>query len=402
MLKFVPPAGAPVATGQILRAVKKSLSFNGTSTELLRCMATRLQVRHVFATSSGRCGLYVILKALHGLRPDRGVVALPAYTCFSVPAAIVRAGLRLYPVDIDPETLDFDFKQLSTIPDKDLLCILTSHLFGLVNDTSRTGQIAIAKGAFLVDDAAQALGASRQGSLAGTLGHAGLYSFGRGKVLAIGEGGLVVTNSEEIAHAIQNEVVTLPNPSSAHAASQLAEMLAYAIFLNPRLYWITNSMPFLKLGVTEFAPNFPMARLGALPNALLVQLMGGLSELNEVRLRNATFISTSLNGNPHFVTPKPASDSRPAYIRFPIIADTPATRFRTLTRLRAAGIGASPFYPSAICDINSIGKHVSTDRFHCPQAEALAERLLTLPTHPLVGQRDLDRMAEILNRLETR
>ena len=396
MLRFVPPAGAPLEIGQVRRALRRAVSGKGSAEESLQRFASRVQVRYVLAASSGRAALCAILRGLHLLRPERDVVAVPAYTCFSVAASIVRAGLRIYPVDIDPETLDLDNSGILAIPPDRLLCIITCNLFGLVNDVPRIRQIARAKGAFLVDDAAQALGASRDGHFAGTMGDVGLYSLGRGKALSAGEGGLIVTDTEEIAAAIRSEVEALPAPSMTHNAHLLLQVLAYAVFLRPRLYWIPNSLPFLGLGTTEFEPNFAASRLPLLPRALVAELLDKLAEINRVRVRHAERLAQAFAEHPDFSLPKPASGSEPIYVRFPVIARNASIRSCALARLRAAGIGASAFYPTAICDIPAISRYMASDQFHRPRAEEMARRLLTLPTHPFVSRRDLDRMIQIL------
>src|SRR5262249_49939810 len=147
----------------------------------------------------------------------------------------------------------------------------------------RICQAAKARGAFVVDDAAQALGAVRNGQFAGTFGDVGLYSLGRGKAVAAMEGGLVVTDSEEIACVIQEEAKNLHASSLTHGAWLLQQMLVYSFFLSPRLYWIANSLPFLRLGVTEFNPKFPTEELHSLCRALLPRLLDGLQEINEIR-----------------------------------------------------------------------------------------------------------------------
>ncbi len=58
-------------------------------------------VKHVFLLSSGKAALYLILRALHSLSPERNKVLIPAYTCFSVPSAIVKAGLGISLCDIN-------------------------------------------------------------------------------------------------------------------------------------------------------------------------------------------------------------------------------------------------------------------------------------------------------------
>src|SRR5581483_3195703 len=177
-VRYLAPAGAPVPPLQSLRAAFHCGRNNGFAT-----LARYFEVPHIFGTGSGRAALWMILESLKKLRPGCHLVAVPAYTCFSVAAAVVRAGLKIYPIDVIPETLDLDYEQLERIPAEDLLCILSANLFGFVNDLARLEAIASTTGAFFVDDAAQALGATRDGKLAGTAGHVGFFSLARGKAL---------------------------------------------------------------------------------------------------------------------------------------------------------------------------------------------------------------------------
>jgi len=399
MLRFVPPAGFPLTIRQIFGALKRSLSWRERTDPTLAALATQLRARYVFGVSSGRAALCLALRSLHRLKAGRDVVALPAYTCFTVAASIVRSGLKLYPVDIDQETFDLGFSQLEAVPEERLLCVVTANLFGIVNDLARTREIARGKGAFFVDDAAQAMGATRNGYSSGTFGDVGIYSLGRGKALSAMEGGLVVTDSEEIAGAIRAELEQVPEAPRTHEAWMFFQLLAYAILLNPRLYWIPNSLPFLRLGTTEFDPTFHIFGLPGLSHALLTELVEILADVNTTRRRNASAIAKALEAVGTFSTPRPAMDSLPTYIRFPVIARDQSTRDLAVARLRAAGIGAGPFYPTAICDIPGIEAYMACNEFHQPQAEDLARRLLTLPTHPLVGHEDIQRMIAILNRI---
>ena len=398
MFRFVAPAGAPLEISQILHSLRLAVCRNGTAEECYATFASRLKARHVLGISSGRAALSLILEGLHRLRPDRRVVAVPAYTCFTVAASVVRAGLKIYPVDINPETLDLDSSQVEALPGEQLLCILTANLFGFVNEASHLRETADAKGAFLVDDAAQALGSTRNGQQSGMLGDVGFYSFGRGKALATVEGAIIVTNSGEIASAVQSLEKALPAPSVGHSAWLVSQMLVYAVFLNPHLYWLPNSLPFLKLGVTEFAPDYPAFRLPRVVLGLLPQLMDQLQEMNRIRRENAALLAEALQGCPQFTVPRPGPDCQPNYVRFPLIAKDEATRDRAVGLLRAAGIGASPFYPGAVCDIEGIGGHMAIGNFHRPKAEDLSRRLLTIPTHPHVQTRDLHTVAKVLGR----
>jgi perosamine synthetase len=398
MLRFVAPAGAPLKISQILRSLDGVLSRDGSAGEGLQTFADRVQARYVFGTSSGRAALSLILKSLHRLRPDRCVVALPAYTCFTVAASIVHSGLKLYPVDIDPETLDFDFSQLEALCPEKLLCIVTSNLFGLVNDVRRIREIAQAKGAFVVDDAAQALGASLDGQLAGMLGDVGFYSLGRGKAVSAVEGGIIVTNVDAIASALEAEAKDLAPAHALHNAWLVFQMFVYTIFIHPRLYWIPNSLAFLKLGVTEFDSGFGISHMAGFSQGLLFGLVETLESITRVRRENARAIAQALAGNPSFAMLRITEGCEPTYLRFPLIATNRDTRDQAVSNLTAVGIGASAFYPASICDIAGIESHTAVEDFHRPKAEWVAERLLTLPTHHFVTQRDIRLIAEVLSR----
>jgi perosamine synthetase len=391
MRRYIAPAGAPVPLAQLARAW-----LGRTREDGLQAIAAYVQAPHVFGACSGRAALWLILKALHRLRPDRNVVAIPAYTCFSVAAAVVRAGLKVHPIDVHPETLELDYGQLESTSGNSLLCVLTANLFGYVNDWSSLEAIARSKSAFLVDDAAQALGASRDGRPAGTAGHVGFFSVARGKPLPAGEGGIIVTWHSEVAAAIKESATELAPSSKGHGRALVLKLLAISALLNPKLYWIPNSLPFLRLGLTEYDPGFPTNTLARFSRALVGELAGGLDALNDSRRKTATAIARAINGDPRFSVPTAAKTCVPTFVRFPLLARDPVIRDKAVGALQRAGIGASAFYPHSICEIDAIGPHMATSEFHCPRAEELSRRILTLPTHPLVGLPDVKRMAAVL------
>lgn len=397
MLKFVPPAGAPVRSAMLLRGLGKSVLENGNADRFPAELAARLGMRHLFGVSSGRAALYVILRALQRLRPDRNVVALPAYTCFSVAASVVRCGMKMLPVDLVPETLDFEFDSLEDVPNEKLLCLVSGNLFGFANDGERMEEVAQARGAFLVDDAAQALGAVRNGRFAGTRGDVGFYSLARGKALGSVQGGLIVTNCDGIASAIAEELAQIEAVPTARTIGLLVKTGLYAAFLHPRLFWIPRALPFLKLGRTEFEPAFPVAPLPNLARASLSGLIEMLSKTNRTPQRNASAIAQRVSHDSGFTLPHPGDDCWPSFPRFPVLARDEVIRGEAVRRLEEAGIGASSFYPTAICDIPGIDRYMAVPSFHRRGAEDLASRLFTLPTHAYVGAREIERMAAVLS-----
>ena len=179
----------------------------------------------------------------------------------------------------------------------------------------------------------------------------------------------------------------------------LLEALTFAIFLRPSLYWVPNSLPFLKLGVTEFDPEFSVRRPVPLCMTLFAEQLERLQAMNVVRQRNAGRLRQILESMPQFDVPRLAEGNHPNYVRLPVLAADRATRDRAVAALVAQGIGATAFYPGGLCDIPGIEKHLAPDAGHCKGAEEIAERLFTLPTHAYVEDRDLKSMAAILERV---
>jgi perosamine synthetase len=399
MKRFLAPVGVRLSTAQLLRTAAVLCMESRKSHVSLCKFGASLGVKHVFGASSARAALCLTLKALHQLEPERDVVALPAYTCFSVAAAVVRAGLKIHPVDVAPETLDFDYREIEDLPSARLLCVITANLFGIVNDVFEISRVAHSKGAFVIDDAAQSLGAMCHGRPSGAAADVGIFSLGRGKPLPAGEGGLIVTDSSKIVDALSTQTESWPACSPKRELVLFLTVLASSIFLLPSLYWIPNSMKFLKLGVTEFNPTFPIGKLSRVSKVLLSPLLGFLPDWNQSRGTKASQLASALGKNPDFSIPGAPRGCQPTYLRFPLLAKNQATRDRAVYELWRAGIGATPFYPSAICDIEGISQYMAVPDFHRPGAEEISRRLLTLPTHALVQAKDVQRMASILGCL---
>ena len=181
--------------------------------------------------------------------PGRDEVAIPSYTCYTVAAAVVLAGLRPRVVDIAPETLDFSAAALDAVDFSRVLAIVPTNLFGLPSNLPALAARARAHGAFLIDDAAQAFGAAIGGRASGTWGEAGLYSLDKGKNITAIEGGLAVANDAATADALREEARCLAAPAGNAVARDAVKLLAYAVLLRPWLYG---------------SPTDPAARLGTI------------------------------------------------------------------------------------------------------------------------------------------
>lgn len=396
-LRHVAPSGAPIGTTDLLRWLAVSTFGGDVSESLARHFQERFAVRHSYFTSTGRAGLTLILRAMRRLAPGhRTEVVLPSYTCYSVAASIVKAGLRPRVVDISPDTLDYAPARLEQADFDRVLAIVATNLYGMPNDLPALAAFARARGAFLVDDAAQAMGASVGGRWSGTWGDAGLFSFDKGKNVSAIDGGVIVTSSDELAQALDAEVAGLEPSGRGDAGVGAMKAVAYALLLRPWLYWIPARVPQLQLGKTVYTTDFPLARPARALTALGLTMTRRLDAFTTARQENARSLIRALHGAPGVRTVTPTPGSTPVYLRLPLLCDDSDARLRTLEVMRAAGIGATGSYPASIADIPELADLLAP----APSADAgryVAGRIVTLPTHPFVTAGDVSRIASTIS-----
>ena len=178
-----------LATGQ--------LTLGPIGAELEGAFAARHGTGHAVAVNSGTAALEIILRAIGVAGRE---VVVPANTFFATAAAAVHAGARLRFVDCDPQTMAIDPVDLASCLGADTAAVIVVHIGGLVTPAiDELAGMCAAAGVHLVEDAAHAHGSAYGGRSAGTFGTAAAFSFYPTKVMAGGEGGMIVTNDDDLA-----------------------------------------------------------------------------------------------------------------------------------------------------------------------------------------------------------
>ncbi len=396
-MRHLSPAGTPIRLKDLLFWSKTVLSPKRAEELFSRSLRKHLGMKHSSLFSTGRAAMVVLLKTLKDeADSDRDVVIIPSYTCYSVPASIIKAGLRVRVCDITPKTLDYNYEQLENIDFSDVLCIVSSNLYGLPNRMKQLSEIAVRNRVYLVDDAAQSLGASVDGQLSGTFGDAGLLSLDKGKVITSMNGGIIVTNHPKLSIRLKKSIQNLQNPSMLWSMKEVLKLCAYSFFLDPRRYWLPAKLPFLNLGGTIYTTEYPIEKYNGLLSGIALRLFSRIEEDKEIRIENANYYRRKLIDYPHVDFIEEQKESSPIYLRFPLLAKNIEIKNRILKELDSLGLGASGSYPNAVPDIAQLSSIFADDRSQFPGGRAVAARIITLPTHPYVTNQDMDNIVRTI------
>jgi dTDP-4-amino-4,6-dideoxygalactose transaminase len=341
------------AVEKVLRS--RWLSMGPVTQQFEGAFAAMCGAKHAFAISNGTTALHLAYAALD-LGPGDEVI-VPALTFVATANAIRYTGAT--PVFADATSLD-DL----TISPADVAAKITPrtraiavmHYGGYLCDMDAIRTLAQQHELAIVEDACHAPGATWNGRGAGTLGDVGCFSFFANKNIAIGEGGMVVTDSDLLAERIRL--------LRSHGMTTLT--------------WDRHRGHAASYDVVATGFNY---RLDEIHSALGLAQLGKLLENNRRRAALAAHLRAELTSLTGLTVPFgiPTAGSLPAYHIFPIILAPAIDRTAFMAHLRSQGIQSSVHYPP-IHQFSAFQKEqVGT---HLPITEEAGRREVTLPLFP--------------------
>jgi dTDP-4-amino-4,6-dideoxygalactose transaminase len=321
--------------------------------------------------ASGREALRIAFSHFAALR-GRDEIWVPGYTCFSIPAAAVAAGLRVRLVEIGLDGR-IDSDALSRMPLERAAALVVSNLFGVPEPVAKLRELLNARGVALVDDAAQSLGARSAEGPVGGRGEVGVLSFGRGKPLsALGGGALAWTGPDAPTDSPAMDPAPRPHLAIARAA-------AFNLALLPAVFRWLAAIPALAIGETRYDPNFKRGGIDGASLCLAAAALPELEAANRERARRAAALAARITAETNF-SPLVASErDESVYPRLGVLAPSAPARKAALRAL--APFGATRMYPSALDGIGALKSRLAAMP-ETPVAREFAARLLTLPTGP--------------------
>lgn len=382
-LRLVPPAGP----GCTWRVTGRSLTRGAEAWDSV--WAELLGPGDRFFFSSGRGALAFLLGLLNEAGGSGAPVILPAYTCWSVAAAAARAGRRIRLCDLSPDTLALDLDQVRAWCRTGPHVVIAASLLGVPGNVAELESLCRETGAFLIDDAAQTLGARPGGRPAGSYGDAGIFSTGRGKIISGFHGGILTVRDPRLAGAAAGRFGTLPAHALGASLGALALYFLSPLIQHPRLFWLPAAIPALGLGRTVFDPSFPVGRLRPVSRRVLGSAAPDVGAANLRRRQSAAGWIRCLEGLPlRFLTSGAA-----VYPRLGVLLPDRAAADRCVAAARRAGVMASRLYPKVLADLPELAGHRMGDE-EVPGARSLCDRLVTLPTHRYLSPADMARVRD--------
>jgi dTDP-4-amino-4,6-dideoxygalactose transaminase len=311
-------------------------------------------VPYAIGCASGTDALYLSLLALD-LKPGDEVVTVP-YTFFATAGAIHRAGARPVFTDIDPDTFQMDPAKLEeTLGRRQRVrAIIPVHLFGACAPMDAINTIAARHGAFVIEDAAQAIGAEFNHRRAGSLGGAGCFSFFPSKNLGgAGDGGLLTTDDEQLARRLR----------------------ALRVHGSEVRYYHEE------VGINS--------RLDALQAAILRVKLRHLDRWTRRRQQHAAFYLEALAGLPLQLPATPEGSTRHVWNQFVIRAEA---RDKLRAFLSDQGIGTEMYYPLPL-HLQNCFRDLGYREGDFPVSEAVSRQCIALPVYAELTGGNLEHVA---------
>lgn len=371
------------AVAEVLRSGGLTYWAGSRGRELERAYAAALGRTHAVAVANGTVALELALRAF-GIGPGDEVV-VPARTFIATASAAVAVGATPVVADIDPASGCLTADTVAQVLSARTRAVIPVHLGGWPVEMDGLLELAAARGLVVIEDCAQAHGATFRGRPAGALGsHAATFSFCQDKIVPAGEGGMLVLDDArayESAWSYKDHGKALSALDQPPAAPGAGSAFAWH--------------------VERFGTNWRMPETSA---ALVAVGLERLPEWHAMRARNAARLALGLAGTPGLTIPEVPEHTEHAYYRFYAFIEPGSLRpgwdrDRVAAAISAEGVPAgygscAEIYRERAFSASGLGPAT-----RLPGAARAHETSLALLVHPTLTERDIDDTAEAVRRV---
>jgi dTDP-4-amino-4,6-dideoxygalactose transaminase len=308
-----------------------------------KAFAKYAEAKNAIAVNSGTAALHLAVVGA-GIKPLNEVI-LPSFTFVAPAEAVLMVGAKPVFVDINPETYNISPQKIEKAITKKTKAIVPVDLYGLPADMKPVREIADKHGLLIIEDAAQAHGATYKGKPPGAFADITCWSLYATKNITTGEGGVVTTNSEEIAEKIRI--------MRSHGEKE-------------------------KYKSTVLGYNYRMPEIEA---AIGIVQLQKLPKFLAKRRQNAKKLTEKLASSKSLQLPKETKDCKHSWYLYTVRLKkaSEGERNKVLEELRRRGIGAEAYY---VNPVHLMPYYIKFGKYKLPETEKAAKQVFSLPVHP--------------------
>jgi dTDP-4-amino-4,6-dideoxygalactose transaminase len=337
------------------------------SDALAYLLSDKTSAKFVLPTGSGTAALELACMCL--LKKGDEVI-VPSFTFSSTVNAIMLSGAKPIFADIDTTTFNLDPLAAEEKITKKTRAIMVVHYAGMAANMEAFLKLAKKYNLFIIEDAAQALGAKYKGKHLGTLGKEGCYSFHGTKNTASGEGGAFLTNDLKVYRTAE----IIREKGTNRSSYMRGERQRYS--------WVEVGRSLI---------------LSDILSAIALVQISKLENITSMRQKNATyFLETLRKISANLILPKVSEGTEPNWHIFAIRVPK-SNRNRVIRDLRSYGIEASfHFLP---LHTSEMGKKMGYKKGDFPITEEVSSTLIRLPMYPQLKRSEMDYIASVLEKV---
>lgn len=316
--------------------------------------------KYAVAVNSGTAGLHTALYAA-GIKPGDEVITTP-FTFAATANSILMQNAKVVFADIDNDTFNISPEEVRKKLTRNTKAVIAVDLYGQTHDFDGLRAV-LPDDVKIIEDACQSLGAEHKGRKAGILGDIGIFSLYATKNITSVEGGMIVTDNEEYFKRAR----TFRNHGQNAARYE-----------------------YLDVGY-----NYRMCDLLA---AIGIEQMKKLQDFINKRRENAQYFIDNLQAMSNLRLPMTKKGNFHVYNQFTLRVDK-EKRAALVEHLKKNGISAAIYYPTPL-HVNPAFSKFGFKKGDFPVAEKIAEEVLSIPVHPALSKRDLDKVVKAINEFE--
>ena len=343
-----------------------------------KAFAEYVGVKHAISVGNGTDGLVIALKAM-GIGEGDEVITTP-FTFFATAEAISAVGGTPVFVDVYKDTFNIDVTKIEEKINSKTKAIMPVHIFGQCADMDEINEIAKKHNLLVIEDACQAIGGKYKGRNVGSLGDAAVFSFFPTKNLGCaGDGGMIVTNNDDIA--------TIAKALKAHGSGENGQK-AYNLLNNieeeVQKAEGANDTVYNPLKYYNYLIGYN-SRLDAIQAAILNIKIKEIDDWNAKRREIAAVYNEALQ-NSELVTPVTRDYVEPVYHMYVLQSEN---REEVLEKLKEAGVATGVYYPVPL-HLQKCYKSLGYKEGDMPVSEYLSHRTFAIPVYPELTKEQVD------------